>query len=117
MTMYASKTLAERNNDPQPYVTKDLGFRFPYSSLLHPCDLDPRPQYQHGKLEANPILVELRGMRGADWARPERYPAQAKTYLRWIDQEDASCEDPEPWTAEQRAHAHRVLTLWLAVFA
>lgn len=121
--MFSSKTLAERNNDPEPYVCSQHGDRYARESVedispIASCDtLDPRPEFQHGKLEANPILVEWRQWRGADWARPERYRAQAETFLRWADDRTASSEDPVPWGTAQRAHAARALTLWLAVFA
>ena len=105
MSMFASKTLEQRNNGPQPYVTKDLGFRFPYSSLVHPCDLDPRPEFQHGELEANPILTALR-----QYMASRRGNVEAALL--------ALNNSTLDWGASpaQIAHAHRVLTLWLATY-
>lgn len=108
------------NDDPWPYTSKVTGSRGNIATAERfsiPVDFDPRPEFNLPRAhEANPILVELRQNRGADWARPERYLEQMSRYLRWTNDLDASSEDKLPWTAEQRGHARRVLSKWLAVF-
>lgn len=104
--MYASKTLEQRNNDAEPF-----------SNGIHRSRLDQRiaspgwggrdgrPEYQHGGLEANPVLVAVRqyiGVRRGNVAAA--LLALNNGTLSWGA------------NAAQQTHAHRVLTLWLAVF-
>ena len=63
----------------------------------------------------NPILNELKQMRGADFVRPERYLEQILRYLRYVDDPQASSEDEIPWTTAERDYARKVLTRLVAV--
>lgn len=95
--MYSSKALEERNNDPLPYWVGTIDpLRSRYAGPpLWRSDHDPRPEFQHGKLEANPILVEFRRNGG-------------KTIL-WTD----LAEMP---TVEEMMFARRVLHLRSVVY-
>lgn len=58
---FASKKLAERNSDSEPFVF--YGSPYDVRSRVRPSgdwDFVPRPEFQHGKLEENPILVAFR---------------------------------------------------------
>ena len=78
-------------------------------------EFDPRPEFQHGKLEANPILVDVRDDLSYTHSVESRIYTVSQVleswggYIQWAQ--------GEVTTSEQRTHAHRVLTLWLAVFA
>ena len=110
--MLSSKTLTERNNDPTPYrcpECKPGSFAERMAEPAEWCELDvfdPRPEFQHGKLPANPILVDFRSetiYQGttADWAAV--WLDSWGSIIQWIDGDTT--------TSEERTHAHRVLTL------
>lgn len=106
--MLSSKSLAERNNDPAPNIDNATGRRVTSGHIVIPgCTLAPRPEFQHGKLEGNPILVMLRILRPANPGQSFRDLARfvLNPHSTW-DRSNAEI-----------AHARRVLTLWLAVFA
>ena len=107
MAQFASKTLAERNNDPVVYGTDLNGDEDPTVIIA------PRPEYQHGKLEANPILVALRDSDSTISVGEALEAVELAEY--WNGLPDEKDHDPE-WSVDQVAHAHRVLTLWLAVY-
>lgn len=111
--MFASKTPRDLNRDPLPWRVAVGPWRGSRMDARYAAEAehDPRPEFDHPQInEPNPILVELRELRGADWARPERYAAQYAMFLRWVDDPTASRDDPHPWTDAQRDHARRVLT-------
>lgn len=111
--MFSSKTLAERNNDPEPVLYPD-GCR--ESEPIHEGDseehrlgtIDPRPEFQHGKLEANRYLVSLR----------ERIAATRDAKALTIDQWEKTLGTLSTLNEDvEQSFAHRVVTLWLAVYA
>jgi len=118
--MYSSKTLAERNNDFAPYRTVRNGVESrEYVPSISQDERyhEPRPEYQHGKLEANPILVDVRHFmaerQGMNNPKGTKHAVEAALhdwggYVQWVQ--------GNVTTREQRTHAHRVLTLWLATF-
>ena len=77
--MFASKTLAERNSDREPWLLGSV--RLPsWFATGNNVDArhDPRPQFQYGKLPANPILVEFRANGGLNvmWRDLPRFPTE-----------------------------------------
>jgi hypothetical protein len=92
--MFSSFTLADRNNDPEPYVDRDgrrqNGLRPVGYWSTQGSRLAPRPEFQYGIVPGNPILVAFRknGNNSVMWADLDRTP-----------------------TDEERAHASRVLHL------
>jgi len=107
--MFSSLTLAERNNDPEPWqyfigtrrfapLNQDAGN--PFSVLWK---YNPRPEFQHGVLPENPVLVAFR--------RIDQNLAPRERVIIWLDDWN------KPWffatdcTLAERAFAHRVLTL------
>jgi len=113
--MFASKTLDQRNNDPYPWVRGDYRYTDEQRSTFpsqHASYL-PRPEYQHGKLEENVILAQFRkevaACGGETTLAAEAWLRDWHIFLQW--------EDQRVTLASEQAHAHRVLTLWLAVFA
>lgn len=72
----------------------------------------PRPEFD---VLDNPILAEFRRSFGNAKTLPATAWPNAKPdaviqrWLRWVDNPNASSDDPEPWTAAERSHARRVL--------
>lgn len=91
--MYSSKSLEERNNDPVPWV-----------EYAGETTRQPRPEYQYGKLPANPVLVEFR----EEWKWRLNWLALLKEWINGIHVDGYLERNSTP---EQRAHAHRVITL------
>lgn len=116
--MFSSKTLADRNNDPQPWLEYETNRRYTQNEVdagnskdrcWYGLAIEPRPEFQHGKLEDNLILVALRDHKN-------RYPL-VERHLVVEDWLAYGFGDGETgWTPKHIAHAHRVLTLWLAVY-
>lgn len=95
--MFSSRTLAERNNDPYPYINDD-GLGRVYRSEFPDYDqweIEPRLSYQYGTIPANPILVRFRAQGG-------------QGNVMWHDLD----RDP---TEDEKDHAQRVLALLTAV--
>lgn len=110
--MFSSKPLAERNNDPEPYMdqwgidrTPDgnpAGYDFDVRFTLQ-----PRPEFQQGHLPANEFLIAFR-------QRVNIFPEKSTLIAQqWVDNLAQLLVDTEPGSAA--AHAYRVITLWLAV--
>ena len=107
--MFSSRTLADRNNDPYPNVwdghsprdqmrsDTDM-FRKGAPSSLKGYSRKPRPEFQHGVLPENPILVAFR---------------EKNLDLSWFLNEYNHPTDYWVWEygVEEVDHAHRVLTL------
>lgn len=65
--MFSSRTLEERNNDPKAYYEpKAREIRYSQSEALTPGPWvrSPRPEFQHGVIPVNPILVKFREVQG-----------------------------------------------------
>jgi len=102
--MFSSLTLEERNNDPEPYKYPS-GFQNKVGGVR--AGEWPRlirsPEFQHGVLPENPILVEFR--------KTDQNLAPWERAIIWLDDWN------KPWffatdcTLAERAFAHRVLTL------
>lgn len=114
--MLSSQMLSERNNDPLPFVEQN-GSRFVTKEAYYtgnPRSFAPRLEFHHGRLEANPILVDVRfHLADNPSSTPRSVVGDWERYT--------SDSDPKMWaehiSLEEINHAHRVLTLWLAVFA
>lgn len=114
--MFSSKTLADRNNDLTPVVHVHSGCitdgeRIGSGMVAADDVVAPRPEFQYGKLEANPILVTFRCM--LEFSDVDK---------KWTAESELGFADAGGWEIdpynmpEHVAHAHRVLTLWLAVY-
>jgi len=113
--MFSSRTLTDRNNDQCPWNVPGSAFHYGRPELAN-ADVrsllvfNPDPAYQYGTLPENPILTECRTFLGV--------PA---LWVEWIENgfllEPSGEPDPtlSATTPEQRAHAHRVLSLLAAV--
>jgi hypothetical protein len=94
--MFSSRTLAERNNDPEPWANEfgdrfeDEGIQKSGYTYRYPRTYQPRRGFNQPRLPANPILVRFReqGHESVFWADLDRHP-----------------------TNEELAHALRVLHL------
>lgn len=66
--MFSSRTLEERNNDPMPWEQVYSSETYaPFSRRAwggSGAAFNPRPEFQHGVIPANPILVRLRVFEG-----------------------------------------------------
>lgn len=109
--MFASKPLSERNNDPHPNVWDQHSerdqMRADTDKFRMGCKEGvvgsmvyvrrPRPEFQYGKLPANPILVMAR---------------QAGSHGHLVDFAEGFLDDPlDSISHPHVTHAHRVLTL------
>ena len=126
--MLSSKTLEERNNDPEPYVLAfDGSVRMSAENEFWQSRATtrvPRPDFQHGKLEANPILLAYRA-----YLDDSRIDTAAGYWLFGIDTHRAfggfndwsipshNFHSLTLATNEQREHARRVFVLLIAVSA
>lgn len=104
--MYSSKTLTDRNNDPEPWLDGVGGrdnVRDPFAPGASQPAFAPRPEFQHGKLPANPILVHFRNYS----------PSVASLWVHRL----GLGEPPVGIEATDAdiAHAHRVLHLLTVV--
>jgi hypothetical protein len=93
--MFASKTLAERNDDPEPWMGRGLGGTRHGGFGGWADDHSPRPEFQHGTIPANPILVAFRA---GDYK-----PGDLSVNIFDVELQKV--------TREQDRHAARVLTL------
>lgn len=111
--MFSSRTLEERNNDPKPFEDVITGERW-WKATPAPGTFDlhaPRPEFQYGKLPANPILVEFRNEVMAHIGSPSHtthnlargYLGDAPTWAFMLRRTE--------YSASEKAHAHRVLSL------
>jgi len=126
--MFSSRPLAERNDDPTPYWCVN-GVRWsdgkhegvchckPIASHPHITYYGPRPEFQYGKLPANPVLTAFR----ESIDHLPILPVEADRWAYKIEQFDlfggmqhdhsTALAVIMEATIEQNAHAHRVLTL------
>lgn len=103
--MFSSRTLADRNNDPYPIVSHS-GTRQSLPRLVFKTDSrKPRPEFQHGVLPENPILLTFREQI-LECAGKHSVSECAQLSAYFYEDGDF-IDEPEP----MRIHAHRVLTL------
>ena len=115
--MFSSRTLADRNNDPKPWWPDGAEFDEQRFAKGEPYEGEylywhPRPEFQHGVLPENPILVAFK-------RRLARSDDRVKLYDRWLaDMETELAAHDDSYLAsllyterQHVVHAHRVLTL------
>ena len=119
---FSSKTLEQRNNDPKPMRVDDSDGRItkgrtrfavgdPYMYSNATFLFDQRPEFQHGILPENSILVEFRDS-------VAELPDLPLSAAEWLDNWGARIQwaNGGPTSREERIHAHRVLTLIVKSF-
>lgn len=116
--MFSSRTLAERNNDPEPYE------QVYFSTLYEPFSrratsgggaaFSPRPEFQHGKLPANAVLTAFRDAIAPTPNEGAAFTPQIAREWLWDWRSFmglAYGADSFEVALSEIAHAHRVLTL------